>query len=309
MSAATVPRLWRRSPRARAEANWSHPVDMDDDELMLVVAGSPVRVFQTPPAPDRPAIVLLHGGSLDSARLSWEPIWPKLPRTAQFVAPDLPGYGASVLGATKPTLAGYRDWLLAFLDACELRSAVLVGLSMGGGVALRTAVDAPERVSGLVLCAPYGVSERTPGGRVGFLGVHAPGLTPLSNAILRRNPSLLRKALGTVLRRPGAVTDELVARVATDLALPASGAAWSSFRRHEVRWSGPRTRFGDELAGLGQPAVFLSGELDHLVPAADVRAAAARVPRGRFVGVPGAGHWLPRDAPDTLAAEIASIIK
>ena len=65
MSAATVPRLWRRSPRARAEANWSHPVDMDDDELMLVVAGSPVRVFQTPPAPDRPAIVLLHGGSLD----------------------------------------------------------------------------------------------------------------------------------------------------------------------------------------------------------------------------------------------------
>ena len=253
--------------------------------------------------------MLLHGGSLDSARLSWEPIWPKLPRTAQLVAPDLPGYGASVLGATMPTLAGYRDWLLAFLDACELRSAVLVGLSMGGGVALRTAVDAPERVSALVLCAPYGVSERTPGGRAGFLGVHAPGLTPLANAILRRNPALLRKALSTVLRRPGAVTDELVARVATDLAQPASGAAWSSFRRHEVRWSGPRTRFGDELAGLSQRAVFLSGELDHLVPAADVRAAAARVPRGRFVTVPGAGHWLPRDAPDHLAAEIASIIE
>ncbi len=284
-------------------------MDMDDDELMLAVAGSPVRVFRTRPAPGGSAIVLLHGGSLDSARLSWEPIWPKLPRTGQLLAPDLPGYGESVLGATKPTLAGYRDWLLAFLDACGLRSAVLVGLSMGGGIALRIAVDAPERVSALVLCAPYGVSERTPGGRAAFIGVHAPGLTLLTNAILRRNPSLLRKALSTVLRRPGAVTDELVARVAADLAQPASGAAWSSFRRHEVRWSGPRTRFGDELAGLRQPAVFLSGELDHLVPAADVRTAAARVPHGRFVAVPGAGHWLPRDAPDQLAAEIASIIE
>jgi pimeloyl-ACP methyl ester carboxylesterase len=230
-----------------------------------------------------------------------------LARTAQLVAPDLPGFGASTLGATRPTLAGYRDWLLAFLDTCRLRTAILVGLSMGGGIALRTAIDAPERVSALVLCAPYGVSERTPGGRAGFLAVHAPGLTPLTNAILRRSPSLLRRALGTVLRRPGALTADLLARVAAVLAQPASGAAWSSFRRYEVRWSGPRTCFGDELALLGQPAVFLSGELDHLVPPADVRAAAARVPRGRFVAVPGAGHWLPRDAPDLLAAEITSI--
>ncbi len=282
-------------------------VEMDHDEVVLEVAGSPVRAYRTPPVVDGPAIVLLHGGSLDSARLSWEPIWPRLVDMAQLVAPDLPGYGASALGATRPTLAGYRDWLLAFFEACELRTVILVGLSMGGGVALRTALDAPARVSALVLCAPYGVSERTPGGRAGFLGVHAPGLTPLTNTILRRSPSLLRRALGTMLRGPGAVTDELVTQVSAELAQPTSGAAWSSFRRHEVRWSGPRTCFGDELARLGQPAVFLSGERDHLVPAADVRAAAARVPRGRFVAVPGAGHWLPRDAPEVLAAEIASI--
>ena len=281
---------------------------MEHDEVMLAVAGSPVRAFRSRQVPEGPVIVLLHGGSLDSARLSWEPIWPKLAGTAQLVAPDLPGYGASRLGATRPTLAGYRDWLLAFLDACELRTVVLVGLSMGGGIALRTAVDAPDRVSALVLCAPYGVSERTPGGRAGSLAVHAPGLTPLTNTILRRSPSLLRRAIGTLLHSPGAVTDDLVSRVAGELTRPDSGAAWSSFRRYEVRWSGPRTRFGDELARLGQPAVFLSGERDHLVRAADVRAAAARVPRGRFVAVPGAGHWLPRDAPDLLAAEITAII-
>jgi pimeloyl-ACP methyl ester carboxylesterase len=280
---------------------------MDQDEVVVTVAGSAVRAFRTPDLPDGPAIVLLHGGSFDSARLSWEPMWSRLAPTAQLVAPDLPGYGASVLGATRPTLTGYRDWLLTFLDACELHTVVIVGLSMGGGIALQTALDAPDRISALVLCAPYGVSERTPGGRAGAVAVHAPGLTPLTNTILRRSPWLLRRAIGTLLRRPDAVTDELVSQVAAELTQPHSGAAWSSFRRHEVRWSGPRTRFGDELARLGQPAVFLSGERDHLVPAADVRAAAARVPRGRFVTVPGAGHWLPRDAPDLLAAEIAAI--
>ena len=280
---------------------------MDDDEVVLRVAGSRVRAFRTRRGTDDPAIVLLHGGSLDSATLSWQPIWPLLPRTAQVVAPDLPGFGGSSLGATRPTLAGYRDWLLTFLDACGLQTVILVGLSLGGGIALRTAVDAPDRVSALVLCAPYGVCDRTPGGRVGSLVVHAPGVTWLTNAILRRSPSLLRRAIGTVLRRPGGVTDQLVTEIHAELSQPASGAAWSSFRKYEVRWSGPRTRFGDELARVGQPTVFLAGERDHLVPAADVRAAAARVPGGRFVLVTGAGHWLPRDAPDLLADEIASI--
>jgi pimeloyl-ACP methyl ester carboxylesterase len=71
----------------------------------------------------------------------------------------------------------------------------------------------------------------------------------------------------------------------------------------EVRWSGPRTRFDRELAGVGCPALLLAGEHD-LVPPARVRAAAARMPDARFVLVPGAGHWLPRDAPEAVATQI-----
>ena len=129
-----------------------------------------------------------------------------------------------------------------------------------------------------------------------------------SAAILRRSDPLLRRTLGTLTRRPGAVTDELVDQVRAVLADPAAGKAWSAFQRDEVRWSGPRTVFDTDLSRITTPAVLLSGERDTLVPPADVRAAAARIPAGRFEAVPDAGHWLVRDAPDRVVAAFARLV-
>jgi len=278
---------------------------MEHDEVVMVVNDSPVRAYR---GGDGPPLVLLHGGGLDSARLSWEPVWAEVTRRARVLAPDLPGYGGTPLGATPPTLEGYRDWLRALLDQAGWSSATIGGLSLGGGVALRTALDTPTYVEGLLLCAPYGVSPALPGGRAGYFAVHAPGATALTNAILRRSDPLVRRTLGTLTRRPGAVTDELVDQVRAVLADPAAGKAWSAFQRDEVRWSGPRTVFDTDLSRITTPAVLLSGERDTLVPPADVRAAAARIPAGRFEAVPDAGHWLVRDAPDRVVAALARLV-
>jgi len=134
------------------------------DEAVITVAAFPVRAYR---AGAGPALVLLHGSGLDDAQLSWAPIWEALTGHAQLLAPDLPGYGGSPLGQTAPTLEGYQAWLLAFLDAAGLQRAVLAGLSLGGGIALRTALDAPARVAGLVLLAPYGAGPQLPHPRAG----------------------------------------------------------------------------------------------------------------------------------------------
>jgi pimeloyl-ACP methyl ester carboxylesterase len=138
---------------------------MRHDEAVITVAAAPVHAYR---AGTGPTLVLLHGAGLDDAQLSWAPVWPALTGYARLIAPDLPGYGGSPLGHTEPTLEGYRTWLLAFLDVVGIHRAVLVGLSLGGGIALRTAVDAPTRVAGLVLLAPYGVERRS--GLAGQLG-------------------------------------------------------------------------------------------------------------------------------------------
>ena len=195
---------------------------MRHDETMITAAGSPVRAYR---AGAGPALVLLHGGGLDNAQLSWAPLWPALTGHARTLAPDLPGYGASPPGKTAPTLEGYRAWLLAFLDAAGIQTAVLAGLSLGGGIALRTALHAPARVAGLVLLAPYGISPRLPGGTMGYLAAHAPHAAATTQAALRHNDRLLRASLRALLHHPGAVSDDLVAQVRALLARPRAGTA------------------------------------------------------------------------------------
>jgi pimeloyl-ACP methyl ester carboxylesterase len=67
-------------------------------------------------------------------------------------AMDLPGHGRSE-GPGRDTIAAYGDWIVAFLDALGLDLAVLVGHSMGGGIALDVALRYPARVAGLGLVA------------------------------------------------------------------------------------------------------------------------------------------------------------
>ena len=212
---------------------------------------------------------------------------------------------ARTLGPTAPTLEGYRAWLLAFLDAAGIQTAVLAGLSLGGGIALRTAMDAPARVGGLVLLAPYGVSPRLPGGTIGYATAHAPRAAQVA---LRRSDPLLRARLRALLHRPSAVTDDLARQVRGLLTRPGAGAAWSAFQHHEAGWARPRTYLAGQLAAVGCPVLLLSGDHDRLVPPGDEAAAATRIPGARFTLVAGAGHWLPRDAPGHVARQLIAFL-
>jgi pimeloyl-ACP methyl ester carboxylesterase len=273
------------------------------DEAVIMVAGSPVRAYR---AGAGPALVLLHGGGLDDAQLSWAPIWEALTGHARLLTPDLPGYGASPLGPTEPTLEGYRAWLLAFLDAVGLQTAVLVGLSLGGGIALRTALDAPARVAGLVLLAPYEVSPQQPGGTIGYLAARAPHAA--AQAARRHSDRLLRPSLRALLHRPGAVSDDLAGQVRALLARPRVGAAWQAFQHQEALRHRPRSYLTGQLDAIGCPVLLLPGDHDRLVRPGDVRAAATRIPHARFTVVAGAGHWLPRDAPPQVARQLIAFL-
>jgi pimeloyl-ACP methyl ester carboxylesterase len=175
---------------------------MENDAVTLTVAGAPVRAHR---GGSGPRLVLLHGGGLDSACLTWAPTWSMLVRDAQVLAPDLPGYGGTPLGVTRPTLAGYRDWLLALLDVVGWDRVAIAGLSLGAGVALRTALDEPGRVEGLALLAPYGISRRVPGGHAGYLAVHLPGLAACHTGEERLRRARRRSGVVCISARRGSL--------------------------------------------------------------------------------------------------------
>ncbi len=99
--------------------------------------------------PTLPCVVFIHGALHDHSA------WTLLARWAAHhgravLAVDLPGHGRSE-GPPLADLAATADWILAFLDAVDVRQAALVGHSMGSLIALETAARAPQRIERLVM--------------------------------------------------------------------------------------------------------------------------------------------------------------
>ena len=96
-----------------------------------------------------PAVVLLHGGNLD--RRMWDDQMPVLTKSFTVIRYDIRPYGRSA-----ETVKGFSsvDDLRALLDYLGIKSASLVGLSLGGRIAIDFALVEPDRVEKLVLMGP-----------------------------------------------------------------------------------------------------------------------------------------------------------
>ena len=93
-------------------------------------------------------LVLLHGG-LGSGEM-FGPVVPALAEHHQVILPDLQGHGRTADIDRPLDLAAMADDIAALIDHLELDSPDVVGYSLGGGVAVRTAVKYPEKIRRLV---------------------------------------------------------------------------------------------------------------------------------------------------------------
>jgi pimeloyl-ACP methyl ester carboxylesterase len=95
-----------------------------------------------------PAVVLLHGGLGDSGL--WEPVVPFLAGSFRTIRTDLRFFGRSV-GVAAPF--SFEDDVVGVLDGLGLERAALVGLSLGGRIAIDVALEHPERLWALAVVA------------------------------------------------------------------------------------------------------------------------------------------------------------
>jgi pimeloyl-ACP methyl ester carboxylesterase len=203
-------------------------------------------------------VVLLHG--LSGSREWWGHTVPALAGRYRVYAPDLPGFGALARPGRRGAfeLATATDWLLAWMEAAGLRSAHVVGHSMGGFVALRLAGAAPEVVRRLVLVAPAGVPAR-------------PRRTPVAYALP------LAVAMGHVGPRflPRLLRDALQAGPAT---------VWRAARDLLAEDARPI------LPAVAAPTLLVWGARDVLIPPAVGHLLRAEMAGSRLLVLQGAGH-------------------
>lgn len=106
---------------------------------------------------DLETIVLLHGSpgrKEDFGRLA-----PVLARNARVLVPDLPGFGSSTRTLPDYSFRAHAVYVRQLLDQLGIKRAHLLGLSMGGGVALNLLEVAPKRVATLTMLSAIGIQE------------------------------------------------------------------------------------------------------------------------------------------------------
>jgi pimeloyl-ACP methyl ester carboxylesterase len=111
-------------------------------------------------AGEGPAVLLIHGYG-DTAD-GWRRVVPALLPDHRVFAVDVPPFGRSGNPRANPLIDFFDDFFPALFDELELGPATVIGHSLGGAIALRTAIRRPDLVERLGLVAPAGLGKRPP---------------------------------------------------------------------------------------------------------------------------------------------------
>ncbi|MHB8692198.1 MAG: alpha/beta fold hydrolase [Solirubrobacteraceae bacterium] len=222
------------------------------------------------PSSDRPPTLLLHGAGLDAHIWDW--ICAGLSESGRCIALDLRGHGSSdwAQGGSY-TLDEFAQDTFAAADALEFDRFGLVGMSMGGLVALTLATQHASRLAWLALLdvTPFLDDSRGPTIRAGI--------------------------------------DRALARAVGDGRRPRFDPAPHTDTARRARIQRARALTA-ELDAVTCPTLVLRGERSEMVSDADATRLTAGVPDGCMVTIAGAGHILARDAPAAVLSELSAFL-
>jgi pimeloyl-ACP methyl ester carboxylesterase len=278
------------------------PRGLADRGEFVSVEGLSVHVRREGKAhPGRTPVVLVHGFGANN--WCWRFTIAELARRRAVYAPDLPGFGLS----DKPegfdyTLSGYARFIGSFMDEMGICRAILVGNSMGGGVAVEAALLVPGRVEKLVLIDSLGYHK------TGFHAYRLFGLPLVRDLIMAvASPFMLRLLLAArVYHDPARVDKELAHRFSL------------AYRTKNGRraplwvWRGlspsptiPRARIG----AVGVPTLVIWGRHDKILPVRHARLFARDITGSRVEIIPDAGHVPHEERPDAVNRLIVDFIE
>lgn len=238
------------------------------------------------PTDTKPLVFL---GSLGSTVKMWLPQLDHFAATRTVTAIDLPGHGNSDTIA-EPTLAELADAVLATLQAEKVD---LVGLSLGGAIAQRIALDHPDRVDHLVLvstAAKFGASESWIQKAV---DVRAGKLDELSHGTLER-------WFSPTWREAHPASLEYWRRMVADADPVGYAAACTALSTFDTQ---------AELAQLRVPTLVVAGTEDTSTPPEVVRELADAILGARYEELSPAAHLLNIEQADRFNARLEGFLR
>jgi pimeloyl-ACP methyl ester carboxylesterase len=226
--------------------------------------------------------VLLHG--LGSVAASWSPVLRAFRRDCALVVPELSEIGGSeVPGHGLGVRQGAEVVARLIEEEFAGRPVTLVGLSLGGWLAARLALERPELVSRLVLIDAGGYRDQDWEEIERLVRVRdMAGVEEIYGAMFTRVPWIMRISRAAFFK---------------GYTSPAVTAVLDGLSQADT--------FGDEdLARLRMPTALIWGERDGLFRLATARAMAAALPNARLDVLPACGHAVHLECPRRLVAAL-----
>ncbi len=233
-------------------------------------------------------MVLLHGGGPGAS--SWTNFARNiavLARRFHVLAVDQPGYGHSDKRAEHGQFNRYAARALKGLfDRLGLGRVPLVGNSLGGGTAVRFALDYPDRAGRLVLMGPGGLSVNL------FAPDPTEGVKKLSKFSIAPTRENLEAFLRVMVYDKSLITPELVdqrfALASTEESLTATRAMGNSFAGADFELG----MMWREVYRLRQPVLLIWGREDRVNPLDGALVALKTIPRAQLHVFGQCGHWV-----------------
>jgi pimeloyl-ACP methyl ester carboxylesterase len=251
-----------------------------------------------------PPLLLIHGTA--SSLHTWEGWAKALKGQRRVISFDLPGFGL-----TGPFEGQYeRDnyhgdiyarFVLDLLDALKVQQVVIAGNSLGGEVAWRTAVMAPQRVAGLVLVDAVGPRFTPQAVPLGFQLVRVPVLGRLGEFALTKG--LVAEGLHSVYGDPSRVTEALIDRH-YELALREGNRRALGLRVRQMVNGEQEER----INAIRAPTLLLWGSRDRLVPPSVGQDFARRIAGSQLVMLEGLGHVPQEEDPARSLAPVKTFL-
>jgi len=239
-------------------------------------------------------LVVLHG--LGASSFSWTAVMPALARRYRVIAPDFPGFGRSDSPREFDySLKGLSRWVVALLDHLGLPSAHVAGNSLGGIVALMTAMDEPARVRRVAL---LGTPTHPGDGPLLLWPLRWPVVGRLYELAL--GPVAVRYIGRTAYKDPSLMTDEKVEEYALPLRTAAGRWAAAEVLRRAVP-ADARERV-ERYRQLPHEFLVICGESDTVAGLESSRRFCEKAPRARLLELRDCAHVPQEERPEQVAA-------
>jgi 3-oxoadipate enol-lactonase len=254
-------------------------------------AGGTVVHYSLAGGAGAPPVVFLH--SLGTDLRIWDGVVQALGTDRAIVRYDLRGHGLSDCPPGPYRLADFVADLRGLLERLAVARAVLVGISIGGLIAMEYALHHPDGVESLVLADTAGRIGTAEHWHARIEAVRRAGLERLVPTALetwftesfRERESARARGYGNLLART-----------------PAEGYVASCAVLAE-------SDLDERATAIRVPALVMTGEEDRATPPAEGRALAAAIPGARFESIPGAAHLPCIEQPERMASAIRRFLE